>query len=364
METLLDSHEKAPICGPALDSLQRAWSDQPAIETQEQIIRDLVGASSEDAFVFTSSGAEAVTQVLWSVYMEAARKEGKCHFLASALEDLPTMQMLKRLEELGCFAKIIPVTPSGEIDLKKLPELISPRTALLSVQLAQALTGVIQPIEELVRITKERNILLHLDASYAVGKIYFSFADLGADYLTFSGETLHASPASGALFAKPGAPLSPLIMGGKGLRGGPLDLPAFLSLAAASGQASLSLERMSLEVARLRHLFETEMKRACNAQVLFADSYRLPNVSCLFFPGVHQEALLYLLSRKQIDASIGGRYPQHLHRLLQASHMDLSIAESSLSFAFSRMTTEAQILQAIPLIADAVATLRRISEEL
>lgn len=361
----LDQHEDPLVCGPALEPLRRAFEERPSIETHQQIVKDLVGSTSEDLFVFTSSGAEAINQVLLSIFLEVSREEGKCHFIASSLEDAPTMQMLKRLEDLGCFAKMVPILTTGEIDVAKLAEMISPRTALISITLAQGLTGVIQPIEEIAKLAKEKNVLLHVDASYAVGKIYFSFPELGADYLTFSGDLLHASKATGVLIAKKGKPLVPLVLGGKGLRGGPLDTPSFLSLSAAANQATLFLDRMSLEVARLRNLLEEEILRLIpDAKVLFRESFRLPNTTVISFARIHQEALLYLLDRKKIQASIGGSYCQHLSRILEMSQIDEATAQGAISFSLSRMTTEEEIYKAALQIKEAVKQLQAISEDL
>ena len=334
-------------------------TDPSLIPLHTPRIFDLVGATSEDRWIFTSSGAEAVNQVLWSVFLEVSRREGKCHFITSAIEDLPTMQMMQRLEQLGCFVKIAPVNERGEIDVDKLAMLITPRTALISVTMAQGLTGVIQPVEEIAKWAKEKGVLLHLEASYAVGKYAFSLAELGADYLTFSGELIHATVGSGGLFARREAPLVPLIVGGSPWRAGPLDTAGLLSLCAAAQQSSWFLDAMSLEVARLRDLFEQEIVRCIpEATPLFHKSLRLPHITVFSFPRVHQEALHYLL-QKRVKGSIGHRSTQPLKTLLAASK--ISHPECAMSFALSRMTTQEEVHQSVQSIAEAVKTLRSIS---
>jgi cysteine desulfurase len=135
-----------------------------------------------------------------------------------------------------------------------------------------------------------------------------------------------------------------------------------MALAAALQQASLSLDTMGLEGVRLRDLLESEiLRRFPDAKIWFPESLRLPNVSSLCFPGVHQEALLYYLSRKGIYASMGGSYGQHLSRLLIASKIPEKEALSSLSFSLSRMTTEEEVLQAAKGICDAALRLRALS---
>ncbi|HAB99545.1 MAG TPA: aminotransferase class V-fold PLP-dependent enzyme [Parachlamydiales bacterium] len=378
----LDNHSAARPCASTLERMKPYLFDHwgagfaphrmgqelmAALDSRYQALYDLVGATSDDTCVFTSSGAEAVNQALWSVFLQSAKKEGKCHFIVSSLEDLPTLQMMHRLEEFGCFVKMAPLLPSGQIDVEALSSLISPRTALVSVTMADGLTGVLQPIEEIAQLCREKGALLHLEASYAIGKLSFSFADLGADYLSFSGDRMHALKSSGALFAKAGKPLSPLILGGSeqaGLRGGAFDIPSFMGLAAAAGQSALFLDRMSLETARLRDLFEYELlKRIPKAVSPFADQLRLPNVSVLSFPGAHAEALLYLLNKKGLYASLGGPFSQSLSYLLQLMNIDASLAEASISFSLSRYTTEEEILRAIGLVAEAVSHLHTLSEQ-
>jgi cysteine desulfurase len=351
----LNGNEATLPCASALER----QTDPSLIPHRLQRLFDLVGARPDDRFVFTSSGAEAVNQVLWSVFLEVSRKVGKCHFITSALEDAPTMQMLKRLEDLGCFVKIAPLNSQGQIDLEQLALLINPRTALISVAMAQGLSGVIQPVEEIGALAKAKGVLLHLDAAQATGKYYFSFAELDADYLTFSGDLIHSVAGSGGLFAKKEAPLVPLILGGKGLRGGSFDIPSFLSLCAAAQQCSLFLDNMSLEVARLRDLFEREVARLIpGAKPLFRDALRLPHTTVIAFPRVHQEALQYLLEKK-VKGSIGGQYSQHLSSLLASSGVENP--ECAVSFALSRMTTEEDVTRAAQEIARAVTTLQFIS---
>lgn len=379
----LDHHSATRPCSAAVERMKPYLEEQwgasfaphrmgqeliASLDTRYQVLYDFVGADPKDTFVFTSSGAEAVNQVLWSLFFEVSRKEGKTQFITSAIEDAPTMQMMKRLEELGCSARIVPVDEKGRIDTVKLAELITPRTALVSVTMAHGLTGVIQPIEEIARLCKEKKVRLHLDASYAFGKMTLSLEEIGADYLTFSGDRIHALKSSGGLFVKNGAPLTPLILGGNeqaGLRGGAFDIPSFMALSAAVQQTALYMDTMSLEIAHFRSLFESEIEKEIpGARALFTDVLRLPNTTTIAFPRSHQEALLYLLNRKGLFATIGGNYCQHLNRILIASQIPEIASECSISFSLSRMTTEEEIFRAIPILRESVLALQKIGEKI
>jgi len=363
----LDSHSTTSLCSASIHRME-AYLKGVQMRSEDwelcyQAIYELLGVSLEDTFILTSSAAEAVNQVFWSVFLEIARKKGKCHFIASSLEDAPTMQMLKRLEDLGCFVKLAPVNAQGQIDLEALKQLITARTALVSVTVAHGLTGVVQPVEEIASIAKEKEVLLHFDAAYAVGK--YDLSHLRPDYLTFSGERLHAAPGTGGLFVKKGAPLSSLIVGGSeqaGFRGGDLNSLSFLALSAAASQISLNFDAMTFEMSRLRNLLESEIQaRIPDAKVLFSEMLRLPNTTAILFPGSHHEALLYLLERKGVMATAGGTYCQHLHRILASSGIN---GERALSFSLDRMTTQEDIVRAASVIGREVRTLRTLSEAL
>lgn len=368
----LDNHTASRPCSPALEQMRAAIEEHwrfslpkmpfhalDALETRYPMIYDLVGAAPADSFAFTSSGAEAIGQVHWTAFLEWARKEGKCHFVTSEVEDASLLQSLKRLEDLGCYVKIAPIDASGRVDLEKLAELVGPRTAMISLSLAHGLTGVIQPIDEISRIAKEKGALLHVDATYALGKLYAPFQSYEIDYLTFSGDRLHAVKSSGGIFAKAGLPLAPFVLSNA------LDVPSVLALAAAASHASLSLDAMSLETARLRDRLEKGVEGEIQgANVLLRDSLRLPNTSVLSIPHVHQESLLYALQRKHLFATIGGLSMPHLSRHLLACGFDERTAQTAISFSLSRFTTPSEIDRAIALIAQTARSLRLLSEDL
>ncbi len=350
----LDNHESSRLSSPVMERIRLALMEKNP-QASLDVLYDLVGAEPTDTFSFTSSGAEAINQVHWTAFLEIARKEGKCHFLTSPVEDVATLQSLKRLEELGCFVKIMPLGKSGRIDLAQLPSLITPRTALISLSLAHPLTGVIQPVEEIVSLAHAAGALVHVDATHALGKLYAPLGQSGADYLTFGGEGIHSVKGSGGVFAKKGRPLVPLILGE---RSDPLALAA---LATAASHASLFFDQMGLEVARLRDRLEGGIT---GANPLFQDSFRLPNVAVLSLPKVHQEALHSLLKLKGIVVSIGGTSLPHLYRHLLQCGFDEHTARTACSLSLSRFTTQDDVDKAITIIQAAVQSLLPLTEDL
>ncbi len=355
-----DHHTAARPCASAIERMN-VYLETPddygaSIETLTRPLFDLVGASPEDTFSFASSGSEAIGQILNTIYLSSARKEGKTQWIVSCIEDAPLLQTMQRYEELGCFVKIAPVDSLGKVDIAKLSELITPRTALISISMAQGLTGVVQPVEEVAALAQAKGVPLHADASYFIGNMALLFASSGIDYLSFGGECLHSVPGSGAVFARKQRPLFPFLLG----RG--TDIPSLAALSASAGLASVALDSMGLETARLRDLFETQIEEKIpGSSVLFKDSLRLPNTVAIAFPRVHWESLDYLLRRKGVHPNRGGLRCQHLSNLLAASGLP---GESALSFSLSRMTTEAEVLEMVSIVQETVRQLQRVSEDL
>lgn len=330
-----------------------------------QTIYHFLGISEKDNFVFTSSGTEAVNQAIFSTYLDISLPTGRNHFISSALDDASQLMSINRLQAFSCVGKLIEPKKGGVISPQDLIDVITPRSALVSLSWGSGLTGVLQPIHEISDVCKERGIRLHVDASHVLGKVYFKIEDLGCDILTFNGEELHAPPGTGGITFKEGFKMSPLILGGfeqGGFRGGPLNLPALMGLGRACKIAGEMRDFFSMEAARLRDKLETGiLSNIPDALSLFKDKERLPHISCMAFPGVVSETLLFALNRKGIFACIGGGNFQKIALLVKASGIKEEVAECAISFSLSFETTDEEIETAIEVISEEVKRLKKSS---
>jgi cysteine desulfurase len=322
----------------------------------DEIVQELGGAKG-DQFYFCHSGAEAVNAVFFSHYIEEVRESGRNHILTTNIEDAPALLSLKRLEKFHCVEKILPVNAQGQITKEMVEEAIKPRTSLLSLSWANSLTGVVHPVADIAEICRQKGIRLHVDASTAIGKLFFHFEDINIDYLTFDGSLIHAPKGTGGVIVKEGISFHPLVAGGANLHVG-----GFAAIAAALSEASRNFDHLNLETARLRDMLETGIKRGfSDAEVLFKEVERLPNCTVIAFPGVESDALLYLLNRKGVYASMGGGQTQKLFHTLTACGTDPMLAHCALSFSLSYETTEEEIAFAIQTIVESAAKLQRCS---
>ncbi|SPJ31586.1 unnamed protein product [Candidatus Protochlamydia amoebophila UWE25] len=347
---------------------QKGQELYPVLKECYKILYAFLGAQEADQFVLTSSGAEAVNQVISSVYRDVTLPSGKNQFLTSNADEAPALMAMARLEPLGCVAKIIESNQYGIVTAEALAEAISPRTALISLSWANGLTGVVQPLGEIIALCKQRDIRLHLDATHVLGKLFYEFDELSVDFMTFNGDQLHAPKGTGGLYIKQGIKCSPLIAGGSdqaGLRAGGLNMASLVALAYAAKETLECRDLLCTETARLKHKLETGIVKAYpQARICFKECERLPHCTTLLFPGIANEALLFNLNRKGVYANIGGGNFQQLGLLLSACGLEENLAYSAVSFSLSRYTTEEEIDRAIELVVESAWQLNRTSYKL
>lgn len=332
----------------------------PALEQSLESILDVLGAKDEDRFYFFSSGGEAIGQLYQSHYFDHIRNSGKNHIVTTNIEEAPVLMSLKRLEELGCGGKILPVNPQGQLTKEVLDEALRPRTSLVSISWANGLTGVIHPIADLAEACHAKDVRLHVDASYVIGKTYFRFEDLNIDFLTFEGSLLHAPKGTAGLIVKEKTLFSHPI---SSMAGTPVGQVAALAQALEEGRSMF--DHLCLETARLRDKLEKGIQEGFpEAVVLFQKAERLPNCCAIAFPGIIGDALLFLLNRKGIYASLGGGHCQKLSHVLVACGIDEMLAQCALSFSLSFETQEEEIDYAIKTIVECAQKLYRLSHHL
>lgn len=324
-----------------------------------------LGANKEDHILLTSSGTESVNHVVSSVYRDVTVSTGKNHFLTSSVDEAPAIMAMGRLEPFGCTAKMIPPNSDGIVTPQALAESITPRTALFSLSWANGLTGVIQPVQELAALCRQRGIRFHLDATHVIGKLFYILEEIGPDYLTINGDQIHAVRGSAILYIRRGISTSPFLFGSSdqgGMRAGSLNVPALASFACALRETVDCCDLLCTEGARLRNTLEKGIiKGFPQAQICFNTKERLPHCSTILFPGISNESMLFALDRKGLCASIGGGNFQQLALMLSAAGIDSKLAHQAISFSLSRYTTEEEIDRAIDIVVNSAMQLSKLS---
>ena len=308
-------------------------------EVARKHLRTLFGAGEDDIALLASSGATAVNQVIHGVWASEALALGKNHFLVGQNDEAPAILSIERLEELDCHHDLLPVNTMGSVDPDRVRRALTPRTALVSLSLANGMTGAIQPIAEIAKICREEGVLLHVETTHALPSLSMEFSRWGLDFATCSGEQLHGPKGTGALIARRGLHLPPMIATGGESPCFSVEFPgALIGLGQAAKETLERREQVNTAVALMRHRFLSRVRKGCPAVCLPMEEREcVATIAVVAFPKVPSELMAYQLDRKNIHATFGGGKYQQIHYILKAMGIDAKIAQCSLSFSFSHL---------------------------
>lgn len=343
----------------SLVSSQRGYDLSATLHKSLVRLYENFGAKEEDTFIFSPTINNSVEKILLTTYAEIVRQTGRNQFLTTVVEETPILKGMKRFEEMGVISRKLSVNAQGQLTKQSLEEALNPRVALVSLSWACGLTGVIQPIADLIEVCRKNDILVHVDASYVIGKLFFRFQDLDVDFLSFHGDPLHMLPGAGGFFVK--KQLAALFESHLNYS----HAPGIITLSDALDQVHTHFDHLATETARLKELFEKRiLEEIPDAVIFFQDAERLPTCTAIAFPGVASDALLFALYRKGVYATKGGDRFQPLFDVLVASGIPPLIARSALSFSFSLETSEEEIETAIQMLVELVKKMRVYSNKI
>jgi cysteine desulfurase len=229
------------------------WGQRAAtvLETARSQVAGLIKAVNPESIVFTSGGTEADNLAILGI---ARQYKTPQHIIISNVEHSAINEPIKLLQQSGWQVTRLPVDSGGRINPLDLQASLQPNTVLVSIIYGQSEVGTLQPIEQLARITRDRNILFHTDAVQVAGRLPIDVQQLGVDLLSLSSHKIYGMQGAGALYVRSGVKLVPLLGGGgqeSNRRSGTEALPAIAALGVA---AELAGVEMNAEIGRLREL--------------------------------------------------------------------------------------------------------------
>jgi cysteine desulfurase len=282
-----------------------------------------------------------------------------------ATEHKAVLDPCRRLaREAAIQLTVLPVDRLGHLDLQRLQDALGPDTVLVSVMLANNETGTLHQLAEVAALCRSRGVLLHTDATQAVGKIPVNVTALGVDLLSLSAHKFYGPKGIGVLWRRRGVALVPLLDGGghqQGLRSGTLPVPLIVGLQRALELSAADVEEEGVRQAALRDtLRRLTLESLPDVEENGDPEHRLPNTLNLTFRGVDGNALLASLPGLAISSGSActSAEPSPSHVLL-AMGRSKKEAQASLRFSLGRPTTLAEVETAAEMVSAALARLRR-----
>jgi len=314
--------------------------------------------------IFTGSGTESDNIAVKGVAL--ANRGKKNHIITSSIEHPAVLNICKWLQTQGFKISYLPVDKTGIVDPADLKKTITDRTCLVSIMLANNVTGSIQPVRELAEIARKRGIIFHTDAVQAMGKIPVDIEGLGVDLLSISGHKFHGPKGVGALYIKKGIDLEYLIHGGGqeyGIRSATENVMGIAGLGKAMEMVPRYLKNID-SVTQLRDRLESGIKEITKDYIFNGSTNdRLPNTLNITIPGVRGESIVLEAAKRGLCFSSGSAChsgssdPSYV---LMAMGLTEEEAHCSLRFSLGYETSEEEILESLDIIGEIINSSKNI----
>lgn len=271
------------------------------------------------------------------------------------------------LEKSGFTVTYLPVDRNGFVDPAVVKKSIIKETTLISVTHASSEVGTIEPIKEIVKIAKERNVIVHTDAVATTGNIPVDVQDLGVDLLSMAAHQFYGPKGAGALFVKQGMRIVPLIYGGiqeSGRRAGTENVPAIVGMGKAAELAKASLSQRMEYLRPLRDRIIDTMAGVEKVVLTGDRNNRLPGHASFCVEFIEGEAMLLLLAAKGIYSASGSACSSKALKaspVLLAMGIPSGLAQGSIVFSLGKGNTGEDIDNLLTEFPAVIKRLREIS---
>ncbi len=350
---------------PASRSHPYGWTAEKAVENAREEVAKLVGADPRE-IVWTSGATESNNLAIKGAANFYAATKGK-HIITVATEHKAVIDTVRELERQGFEATYLEPEPSGLLDLDKFKAAIRPDTVLVSVMFVNNEIGVIQDIEAIGNICRANNVIFHVDAAQATGKVHIDLEKLPVDLMSFSAHKTYGPKGIGALYVrrKPRIRIEAQMHGGgheRGMRSGTL---ATHQIAGMGEAFRIAREEMDIENARIRRLRDKLLHGLQEIEEVYVNgdlAHRIPHNLNISFNYVEGESLI--MAVKGIAVSSGSACtsaslePSYVLRALGRSD---ELAHSSIRFSIGRFTTDEDVDYTINLMKSKIGKLRELS---
>ncbi|NKJ48593.1 IscS subfamily cysteine desulfurase [Burkholderia sp. SG-MS1] len=349
---------------PASRSHSYGWAAERAVEEARENVAALVNADPRE--IIWTSGATESDNLAIKGAAHFYKSKGK-HVITVKTEHKAVLDTCRELEREGFEVTYLDVKDDGLIDLEKFKAALRPDTILVSVMSVNNEIGVIQDIEAIGEITREKGIIFHVDAAQATGKIAIDLQKLKVDLMSFSAHKTYGPKGIGALYVrrKPRIRIEAQMHGGgheRGMRSGTLATHQIVGMGEAF---RIAREEMATENERIRMLRDRLLAGLSEMEEVYVNGdmeKRVPHNLNISFNFVEGESLI--MAVKDVAVSSGSACtsaslePSYVLRALGRND---ELAHSSIRFTVGRFTTEQDVDYVINLLKSKISKLRDLS---
>ena len=319
---------------------------------------------NKEEIYFTSGGSEGNNLIL-----KGLLKPGH-HFITTAFEHHSIISTGKQLEEKGVKVTYLDVESEGRISLEDLEEAIKKDTVLVSIMQVNNEIGVIQDIEAIGKLIKERSsrAKFHVDAVQGYGKLPIDVNKSNVDFLTVVSHKIHGPKGVGFIYIKKGIILNSLISGGsqeKGIRAGTENLPGIIGFEKAAQMTFEEMESRYDKVLELKKYFVERLNEIKDIRINGEIDGFSPYILNVSFLGVRAEVLLHLLEEQNIYVATGSACTSkssaaHGSYVIKSLGLSNKEVESAIRFSFSYENTKEEVDYTIDVLKKSLMFLRRV----
>ena len=336
-----------------------------ALGTARELVAALIGA--EDKEIIFTSGATESNNIAIRGAVQRKKKKGN-HIIISAVEHMSVVNTCKDLQREGFEVTTVPVDRDGLVDPERLADEVTDQTILVSCMYANGEIGTIQPVRDIGAMTREKDILFHVDAVAAAGKIPIDVVQDNIDLLSLSSNDLYGPKGVGALYIRSGVALRPVMTGGgqeRGLRSGSENISGIVGLGKACELAKDEMENDAMQMEALREkLIDRVLGNMKHSYLTGHRTKRLPNIASFRFSFIEGESIILSLSDLGVEASTGSACSA---KTLEPSHVLIAIglrheeAHGSLLLSLNKWNTKAEVDHVLESLPPVVERLRALS---
>ena len=297
---------------------------------------------------FTSCGSESDNLAIKGFAYE--NKNRGNHIITSKIEHHAVLDSCKSLEKEGFNVTYLDVDKNGIVDIQELMNSITPKTILISIMYANNEIGTIEPIEEIGKIAKQKNIIFHTDAVQAIGNAKIDVKKLNIDMLSLSGHKFYAPKGVGALYIRDGIKVRKLQDGGEqesNMRAGTENVAEIVGLGKAIELIYNEFDNYNLKLKELRDYFINSVKNKFDEIKINGDmNKRLSGNANISFKGINGSELLFKLDNFGICASAGSACSTsnpEPSNVLTAIGLEKEYLDGTLRFSFGKDNTKEDV---------------------